>query len=103
MEIAPIVEANAYEGYAYIFQIEYVDTRNQWTEDEIYDRSYITKVVFEDGQVDTYRIREVDGVLLPGSTDLDATPPQGLYRCKINSFNQLEMITVHRTAMSQSR
>jgi hypothetical protein len=103
LEIAPIVEANAYEGYAYIFQIEYVDTRNQWTEDEIYDRSYITKVVFEDGQVDTYRIREVDGVLLPGSTDLDATPPQGLYRCKINSFNQLEMITVHRTAMSQSR
>ena len=103
LEIAPTVEANAYEGYAYIFQIEYVDTRNQWTEDEIYDRSYITKVVFEDGQVDTYRIREVDGVLLPGSTDLDATPPQGLYRCKINSFNQLEMITVHRTAMSQSR
>jgi hypothetical protein len=103
LEIAPIVEANAYEGYAYIFQIEYVDTRNQWTEDEIYDRSYITKVVFEDGQVDTYRIREVDGVLLPGSTDLDATPPQGLYRCKINSFNQLELTTVHRTAMSQSR
>ena len=65
-----------------MFQIQYVDTNNQWINGEVYDRSYIAKVVFEDGHFDTYRIREVDGVLLSGRTDIDATPIQGLYKCE---------------------
>ena len=103
LEIAPTVEANNKDGYAYVFQVQYIDTKNQWIEGEVYDRSYNAKVVFEDGLVKTYRIREVDGILLPSSTDINVAPPQGLYRCKINSFDQLELTTVYRTALISGR
>ena len=103
LEIAPVVEKDAYGGYAYVFQIQHIDTKNKWIDGEVYDRSYIAKVVFDNGLMETYRIREVDGVLLSGSTDKDMTPPQGLYMCNINSFDQMELTTVHRTAMGPSR
>jgi len=103
LEIAPIVESNSDYSYVYVFQIQYVDVRNYLLEGEVYDRAYTAKVVFENGSIDTYRIREVDGVLLPGSTQIDATPPQGLYKCRINSFNQLELITVYQTGMDSSK
>jgi hypothetical protein len=48
-----------------------------------------------------YRLRQVDGAVLPGSNDIDASPEQGLYRYRINSFGQLELKTVYVTAQRE--
>lgn len=98
LEIAPTIDKNTPEAFAYVFQIEYTDILNGNFEEEIYDRSYTAQVVLEDGSIHMYRLRQVDGAVLPGSNDIDASPEQGLYRYRINSFGQLELKTVYVTA-----
>jgi hypothetical protein len=96
-EISPILQAGAKPTFVYVFQIEHVDTLNLWIEN-ITDRSYKCRVIFEDGTDGFYKIARVDGSVLPGNSQTDATPPQGLYSCRINSFGQLELSTVYSTA-----
>lgn len=93
LEIEPITPRNARQRYAYFLDFTIKDTLNPWIEKETYDRTYIAKVVFDDGATGTYQIGSVEGKTLSNDSKVDNTPKKGLYSFTINSFGTIDITT----------